>query len=61
MELGVKINKAVESDYEGFCTHLEEYEEKGISVGFKDPIRLAKQYNCEIPHNTVDFRIYDKD
>jgi hypothetical protein len=39
-------NKA---DYEGFCVHLKEYEENGIPTSFKDLIRLAKQYNCEIP------------
>lgn len=37
------------ADYEGFYTHLKEYEENGIPTSFKDLVRLAKQYNCEIP------------
>jgi len=44
-------NKAAISsnaDYRGFCTHLKEYEENGIPTSFKDLVRLAKQYNCEI-------------
>ncbi len=36
-------------DYKGFCLHLREYNQKGIPVGMRDLIRLAKQYNCEIP------------
>lgn len=36
-------------NYKGFCEHLEEYENLGIPVGFNDLIRLAKQYNTEIP------------
>lgn len=37
------------ADYEGFYEHLKEYEDNGIPTGMKDLIRLAKQYNCEIP------------
>jgi len=37
------------ADYEGFHDHLKEYEDNGIPTGMKDLIRLAKQYNCEIP------------
>ena len=37
------------ADYEGFYDHLKEYEDNGIPTGMKDLIRLAKQYNCEIP------------
>ena len=37
------------ADYEGFHEHLKEYEDNGIPMGLKDFIRLAKQYNCEIP------------
>jgi len=37
------------ADYEGFYDHLKEHEDNGIPTGMKDLIRLAKQYNCEIP------------
>ena len=37
------------ADYEGFYEHLKEYEDNGIPTSVKDLIRLAKQYNCEIP------------
>lgn len=37
------------ADYEGFYEHLKEYEDNGIPTGMKDLIRLARQYNCEIP------------
>ena len=37
------------ADYKGFHEHLKEYEDNGIPIGMKDLIRLAKQYNCEIP------------
>jgi hypothetical protein len=36
-------------DYEGFMQHIQGYEEEGIPTSFKDLIRIAKQYHCEIP------------
>jgi hypothetical protein len=47
------------ADYEGFHTHLKEYEENGIPTSFKDLVRLAKQYNCEIP-KVVDGKLVFK-
>jgi len=38
------------ANYEGFCSHMKEYKDNGIPIGMKDLIRLAKYYNCEIPH-----------
>jgi len=37
------------ADYEGFYNHVKELEEQGIPKSFRDLIKLAKQYNCEIP------------
>ncbi len=42
-------DKKQHADYEGFCLHIKEYEDKGIPTSFKDLLRLARQYNCEIP------------
>lgn len=36
-------------DYEAFYEHVSEWEREGIPHGFKDLLRLAKKYNCEIP------------
>lgn len=38
-----------ESDYQGFCEHLEEYNRLGIPTGLSDLRRLARQYNTPIP------------
>ena len=36
-------------NYEGFYEHVKEYDEISIPYGFRDLIRIAKLYNCEIP------------
>jgi len=36
-------------DYEGFVTHLREWEAKGIPWGHNDLVELAKKYNTPVP------------
>jgi len=36
-------------DYNGFYENLKEWENQGLPYGFRDLIRLAVRYNCEIP------------
>lgn len=42
-------DSADSANYEGFYEHLKEYEDNGIPTGMKDLVRIAKQYNCEVP------------
>lgn len=36
-------------DYEGFCTHVDEWGEQGIPYGTKDLIKLARKYRTDVP------------
>jgi hypothetical protein len=33
---------------------VEAWEEEGIPYGFKDLIRIAKEYNCPLPKRHID-------
>lgn len=37
------------TDYDGFIEHLKIWEEHGIPHGFKDLIKLARNYNVPTP------------
>lgn len=36
-------------DYDGFINHVEAWEKEGMPFGFKDLIKLAKNYNTPLP------------
>lgn len=44
-----KIRNKPEPDYEGFCTHMKEYDRAGAPVEEPDLIRIARLYDTPVP------------
>lgn len=53
------MSESEKADYKGFMEHFQELEDAGLPMGFKDLVKLAKQYNCEIP-TVVDGKLVFK-